>query len=120
MMKIKVADLYNLSLGLADLADKELPISISLKIQRNQKAVSEELISSDKVRQKIIKEHTEKKLDDGLVKLTPKGIEKMDELMEQEIEIELQDISLEELEGISIKPKTLTQLKTILNENGAE
>lgn len=35
MMKVKVDELYDLSLGLADLSDKELPIATSLKIQHN-------------------------------------------------------------------------------------
>ena len=116
-MKIKVSDLYDLSLGLADLAEKELPISTSLTIQRNQKKISEELISSDKVRQTIIEEHTEKKLDEGVVKLDKEGQKKMHELMIQDIELDLQKINIKSLQNITVKPKTLTLLNKILEEN---
>jgi len=114
-MKIKVADLYDLTLGFADLADKELSIATSLKVYRNQNSISEELISSDKIRQKIIEEHTVEKLDDGTVKLDETGIKKINELMNQEIEIDLQKLTIEELKDIKVKPKTLNMLKTILN-----
>jgi|SRR5690625_11116 len=119
-MKIKVSDLYNLSLGLNDLADKELPISTSLKVQRNQKNVSEELVSSDKVRQKIIKEHQKEKFDDGSVKLTDEGIKKIDELMQQDVDVDLQEIKINELEDISIKPSSLNLLNKILKDENAE
>lgn len=42
-MKIKLSNLYDLSLGLNDLADKELPIALAFKVQRLQKVVSGEV-----------------------------------------------------------------------------
>src|SRR5690606_32300420 len=114
-MKIKDADLYDLTLGFADLADKELSIATSLRVYSNQSSLSEELSSSYKIRQKIIEEHTVEKLDDGTVKLDENGIKKINELMNQEIEIDLQKLTIEELKDIKVKPKTLNMLKTILN-----
>ena len=117
-MKIKVADLYDLSLGLADLADKELAIKVSYKIHRNQQIVAEELQSSERVRQKIINKYKEKEVEGG-IKIKEGKLNafhnEMEELMKQEIEVKLHEIKLDELKNISIKAKTLNLLKTILN-----
>lgn len=117
-MKIKVADLYDLSLGLNDLSEKELPISVSFKIHRNQQTVSEELISAEKLRQKIIDKYKEKEVEDG-IKIKEGKLNdfhnEMNELMKQEIEVKLHEIKLDEIKNISIKAKTLNMLKTILN-----
>lgn len=118
-MKLKVGDLYDLSLGLNDLSDKELPIATSLKIEQNHQTVSKELVSTDKVRQKLIEKYKDYDLDDGGVQLKKDKIDiyhkELNELMEQDVEIELKEINLTELEEISIKPRTLTLLNAILN-----
>lgn len=124
-MKIKVADLYDLSLGLNDLADKELPISISLKIEQNQKKVNEELVSTDKIRQKIINKYKDNdvkvengtKIKEGKVDVFQKEVQ---ELMDQDVELDLKKIDLKDLGEISIKPRSLTFLNTILKTDSAK
>lgn len=124
-MKIKVADLYDLSLGLNDLADKELPISTSLKIEQNQKKVSEELVSTDKIRQKIINKYKDNdvevengtKIKEGKVDIFQKEVQ---ELMDQDVELDLKKIDLKDLGNISIKPRSLTFLNTILKTDSAK
>jgi len=124
-LKIKVADLYDLSLGLNDLADKELPISTSLKIEQNQKRVSEELVSTDKIRQKLIEKYKDNdvKVENG-VKIKDDKLdifqEEVQELMDQDVELDLKKIDLKDLGEISIKPRSLTFLKTILKTDNAE
>ena len=120
-MKIKVADLYNLSLGLNELSKKELPIALAFKIQRAQKKVSEELIASDKVRQSLIEKYKEKELDNGDVQIKKDKLnefnEKINELMAQEIDLDIEKINIDDLEKSveKVKPQTLMQLETILN-----
>lgn len=120
-MKIKVADLYNLSLGLNELSKKELPIALAFKIQRAQKKVSEELIASDKVRQSLIEKYKEKVLDNGDVQIKKDKLnefnEKINELMAQEIDLDIEKINIDDLEKSveKVKPQTLMQLETILN-----
>ena len=122
-MQLKVNDLYNLSLGLADLSNKELPIDLAFKIQKAQKKVRDELIASDEVRQKIIKKYKEKDLDDGQVQIQKDKIEQYNsevaELLDQEVKVNIDKISINELKAlekdkIKIKPKTLMQLEMIL------
>lgn len=124
-MKIKVADLYDLSLGLNDLADKELPISTSLKIEQNQKKVNEELVSTDKIRQKIVNKYKDDsvKVENG-VKIKDDKLDifqdEVQELMDQDVELDLKKIDLKDLGEISIKPRSITFLKTILKTDNAE
>lgn len=119
-MKIKVADLYNLSLGLNELSKKELPIALAFKIQRAQKKVSEELIASDKVRQSLIEKYKEKELDNGNIQIKKDKLnefnEKINELMAQEIDLDIEKINIDDLEKSveKVKPQTLMQLETIL------
>ena len=120
-MKLKVANLYDLSIGLDDLSQKELSISISLKIQRAQKIISEELIASENVRQQVIQKYKDRELDNGGVKIKKDKLrefeEEMNELMKQELDVKLDKISIKDLENeeIKIKPKILMNLETILN-----
>jgi len=120
-MKLKVSDLYDLSLGLSDLSEKELSISLSFEIQRASKAVSDELIASDKVRKKIIEKYKEKDLENGQVQIKKDKLiefnKKMQELMKQEVEVSIDKIDIKDLEkaDINIKPKTLMQLDSILS-----
>jgi len=88
-LKLKLNDLYSLSLGLVSLIEKELPISLAFKIQRIQNKVQEELDASDKVRKKLIEKYKEKELEDGQVQIKKDKLKEfnieMDELMKQEI-----------------------------------
>lgn len=114
-------DLYNLSIGLSDLAEKEFSIGTSLKLERNQKNVSEELISTDKVRQKIIEKYKDKdvKVENGvMIKDEHRDTyqKEVDELMEQDVKLKLEEININDLGNISIKPRTLMLIKKMLKQ----
>lgn len=117
-MKLKAFQLYELDEGLADLGDKELPISTSLKIQRTHKAVKNELDPINKVRQKIVNKYKDKVLENGGVKIKQDKIEicrkELDELMNQEVELKVSKVNVKELENISVKPKTLGMIGGLL------
>src|SRR5690625_3425427 len=102
MMKLKVADLYDLSLGLNELSQKELPISLSFKIQRAQKVVSDELIASNKIRQQLVGKYKEKELKNGDVQIKKDKLgtfnNEMKELMSQEVDVEIEKIKIKDLE----------------------
>lgn len=119
---MKVNDLYNLSIGLADLAEKELNISTSLKIERNQKNVSEELISTDKVRQKIIGKYKDPdaKVENGvMIKEEHRETyqKEVEELLEQDVDLELEKVKVDDLGNITIKPRTLMLIKEMIKED---
>lgn len=121
---MKVNDLYNLSIGLGDLAEKELNISTSLKLERNQKKVSEELVSTDKVRQKIIEKYKDEnaKVKNGvMIKEEHRETyqKEVDELLGQDVDsdLKLEKIKIEDLGNITIKPRTLTLIESMLKEN---
>lgn len=117
---MKIQDIYNLAEGLSDLSNKELPISIALKVQRSHTKVVDEVKNADVLRKKLIEKYKESDNDDGTVKIKTNKIEvfqkELDELMEQEVDIKLDDIDVSQLEDISIKPRTLSLISTILKE----
>jgi len=117
-MEILVEDLYDLSLGLSDLAEKELQIGTALKIEQNHQNVSKELVSTDKIRKKLIDKYKDYDLVDGSVQLKKDKIndyhKELDELMKEKVEIDLKEINLGELEGIKIKPRSIKFLSKIL------
>lgn len=119
-MKLKVKDIYDLSLGLADLSGKELPISTALKVERNHKAVNEEVISTDKIRKKIAEKYKEKEVEGGIkIKEDKRDVfaKEIDELLEQGVDVNVTKISVDELGSISIKPKTLRMIRTITKDD---
>ena len=120
MMKLKAFQLYELDEGLADLGEKELPISTSLKIQRTHKAVKSELDPINKVRSKIVNKYKDKELNDGGVQIKKDKIEvcrkELDELMNQDVEVKVSKINIKELANISVKPKTLGMIGELLVE----
>jgi len=117
---MKVGTIYNISEGLAELSEKELPISIALIIKRNQSKIAAELKSTDELRDKIINKYKEFQRGDGSIQLKKDKIpafnKEYEELMNEEIEIDLQTIDINTIEGISIKPRTLTLIDPILTE----
>lgn len=125
-MKLKISELYDLSVGLDELAQKDIPISLSLKVKRSIKAVKEELISPDQIRQEITDKYKDKDLGGGRSQIKEgkeeEFMSEINELMWQEVEVDIPKIDIKDLENvkmngeeISIKPKTLMQLESILN-----
>ncbi len=118
-MKLKVKDLYDLSLGYGELADKELSTAISFNISRAQKIVSEELIAADKVRKKIVDKYKDKDLPDNQVQIKKDKIKQfdkeMDELMEQDVDVNINKIKLADLSDLKVKPKTFLYLDKVID-----
>ncbi|MBT2599079.1 MULTISPECIES: hypothetical protein [unclassified Oceanobacillus] len=121
-MKLTVTELYNLSDGLKNILDKELPTSVAFSIQRNFKKVGDELTPSNEVRKNIIEKYKEKDNGDGSFNIKKDKVElckkEVNELMEQEVDIDLKRIKLSDL-GESIKPRTLGLLEPIIKEEEA-
>lgn len=117
---MKILDLYNLQEGLTDLSQKEMNVSVAFKVQKNHKLVTDELKSANEVRQKLIDKYKESDDGQGNVKLKKDKVQdfnkESNELLEQKVDIELKHINTDELEGISIKPRTLALLETVLQD----
>jgi len=121
MMKLTVQDVFDLQEGLADLSEKELNISTSLKIGRISRVVSEEFKTAQETRSKLLQKYKDKDVGIGKIKLKEDKIEEfqqeLDELMGQEIQVDIEQIKVDDLGAIQVKPKTINQLNSILKED---
>ncbi len=119
-MKIKVEDIFMLVDGLNELNKKELPVSLSLKLQRNSLKINDEVDLITKMKKEILNKYKELEENDKSEDSNYYDIatEELEDLDSQEIDIDLQVVSTKELEecGAMIKPMTLMQLNTIITE----
>lgn len=117
---ITVKDIYNLREGLAEVNERELSIPVAIKLQRNTIKVNNEFDIASELRTKLIKKYKEKELANGNIKIKEDKIneynEKIKELTNQEVKIDLEKIKLSDL-GDSIKPKLLVLIEKILEED---
>lgn len=103
-MKLTVLQLLDLESGLFAIGDKELLIATSLKI--NRAITSLEPVT-----------HTIRETAQPLLKLEhPQQQEKLNELYQEEMDVELPMIQLDELEAITIQANVLRHLSPILSE----
>ena len=122
---MKIEEIYELNEGLKAIADKELPIKVTFLIQKNMSAVEDEIKNAEVIRQKIIKKYTDEEAtknlkEQGVVQLQKDKLEdfnkEINELMGQEIDVELKKISIDDLDGITMKPVNLNRLRYIIEE----
>jgi len=122
---VKIEEIYELNEGLKAIADKELPIKVTFLIQKNMSAVEDEIKNAEVIRQKIIKKYTDEEAtknlkEQGVVQLQKDKLEdfnkEINELMGQEIDVELKKISIDDLDGITMKPVNLNRLRYIIEE----
>lgn len=122
-MKLKVSDLYGLDESLTDLSNKEIPITTGLIVKRNLTKVADELRPVNDMRTDLINDHKSKIVGDmaEIDKDKKKDFyKKYNELMNQEVDVKLDKIKLSDLtsvDGLKIKPATLTMLDPILIED---
>lgn len=120
-MKITTKKIRELVEGFNELIDKEMPISLSYRIQRNAVKINKESELIHQMTKKIIDKYKDDELSDSdkiVIKeeFRKKFGEEMEELEEQEIEVDLDLLNLKELEvsGVSIKPASLMLLEPII------
>lgn len=117
-MNIKVEDVFLLVDGFNELNQKDLPVSMSFKLQKNSFKVNEEVELITKMRQSIVDKYKKLEEDNEGVDYYEIATKELEELDSQETDIDLQMISAKELEecGILIKPMTLMQLEKVISE----
>ena len=117
-MEVAVNDIFNLNKGLTTLSEKELPVGVAFSIQRINRIVGYELKTAEEMRTKLINKYKDKDLEDGRIQLKEDKLDEfkkeLDELLKQKVKIDVKKINIKELESISVTPKTLGLLNTIL------
>jgi len=126
-MIIKNRQIYDSAAALQDLINIDLPIAISFKLSRITKEIDPIIISIEESRKKLIDKYAQKDEDGGFVKSTdnpdsvtlldPAGFQKdLLELLEIEVEVKVDTISLSEFGHIKVKPVTLLALDWLIIE----
>ena len=122
-MQLTVKDVFDINQGLMDLAEKELPIGVAFNIQLTHRKITEEVKTAENLRNKIVQKYKEKDLKNGRVQLKEDKLDEfnkeMDELMKQKVNVNINKIKIHDLESITVAPKTLGLIHTIL-EDGEE
>ena len=122
---MKIKEIYELNEGLKAIVDKELPIKMAFLIQKNMSMMEDEIKNAEVIRQKIIKKYEDEEAtknlkEQGVVQLQKDKLEdfnkEINELMGQEIDVELKKISIDDLDGITIKPVDLNRLRYIIED----
>ncbi len=111
-MKISLNEIVSSVEGLKALLDTKLPVKVSYKISKlinNQ--LNRELKNYEEVRTKLIIELGVKKDNGDSEVVDPEKIKefqsKLTELLKEEVEIEWEPLSVEDLGDVSIEPKNL-------------
>lgn len=111
--------------GLKKIVNKELPIRTAYRLTKIMKAINDEFTSLEEARGKLIKKFAKEPEDgskgpQGEIKVDP---EKQDEfykefvvLLEEEIDLDINLISIEDLGDISLSPADMFGLQIILEE----
>ncbi|MCT1575706.1 hypothetical protein M3E13_19515 [Oceanobacillus kimchii] len=120
-MEITVQDIFNLSQGIEDLANKELPTGVAFNIARIGRIVGEEYKTAQQTRSQIVEKYKEKDLENGRIQLKRDKLDdfqkEVNELMEQKVKVDIQQVKLSDLESISVTPKTLGLIHKIIKED---
>jgi hypothetical protein len=119
-MIFKLAELYALTRSLPKLTQKELPIKTSFKLLKFLKRSSEEIEIAEKTRIKLVEKYAKERKDGEEMKVADENREKFQEefssLIEEEVNIDFELISIEELGNISVSAMDLVPLEKIIKE----
>lgn len=124
---MRIKDIYVLFEGLKVIGNKELPVKVAFLVQKNISVVRDELEIVKATKTKLDEKYVDKeKLEENESKLVIENLKEgvkfedynkeYDELMNQEVKIKLKKIKIDDLDGITVKPIVLNQLKSILTE----
>lgn len=105
---MKVANVYEINLGLTALLDCKTPTRTSYKIQVNHQKSVDALSVPEKMRKELLEKYgSDAEYSEDFAR-------EVDELMSQEADVEFKTIKLSELDGVSVSPRTLSLLEGIL------
>ncbi len=126
MIKVKISDLLNGTEALKKLAETQLKAKLAWQVGRILKAADTEIQSFNDTRMDLIKKYGEKDENGELItdekgncKVMPDGIEnfsnELNELINSEIEINANKISIDSLEDKEFTPAEMSQLEPFVD-----
>ena len=126
MIKVKISSLLNSNEALQKLAGTDLKAKLAWQVARLLKAAEAELQSFNEARTNLIKKYGEKDENGELItdengncKITPNFIDtfsnELNELIDSEVEISANKISINDLDNTNFTPSEMTVLEEFID-----
>lgn len=126
MINVKISDLLNSTEALQKLAGTDLKAKLAWQVARLLKAAEAELQSFNEARTNLIKKYGEKDENGELItdengncKITPNFIDtfsnELNELIDSEVEISANKISINDLDNTNFTPSEMTVLEEFID-----
>ena len=120
-MKFTLGEIYGLTKSLQKLTDKELPLKISFRLLKFLRDCSEEMEILEKARIKLVEKYSEEKKEGSNdIKVSEENKDKFQEefsiLLNEQIEINYDPISVDDLGDIKISTNDLIPMQKIFKE----
>ncbi len=126
IVKMKLGEIRFLVNGLRKLIDKELPVKTAYKISKITQAVNIEFNALEVARGNLVKKYGKEeevskgKVPRGEVKVDPEKeqefFQEFNTLLDEDMKMDIDPISIDDLENISLTPADLLALQRILKE----
>jgi homogentisate 1,2-dioxygenase len=118
-MKFTLGELRKMGPALDRLAKKELPVSISYRVAKFLKKVSDELFVVEKERIKLIQRFGQMHGEEKKVIVPPDKMDtfqkEFNALLDEEVEIEVSSMDAKDFGSISISPQDIVLLERIIS-----
>ena len=121
MSKFNLGEIYGLTRSLQKLVNKELPVKISFRLCRFLRESAVEMESLEKSRVQLVEKFAEPKEEGKEMKVSDENREKFQQefsnLLSEEVNIDFEQISIEDLGDISLSANDLIPMQKIFKEN---
>jgi uncharacterized lipoprotein YehR (DUF1307 family) len=123
-MLFKLSDVFNITRSLPKLAEKELSIRVAYRLSKLLKECAEEMETLEKLRVKLVEKYAKKSEDNEEpnkeIKVADENIEKFQiefaSLLNEEVDIDFEPISMQDLGDIQMTTNDLLNLSKIIKE----
>lgn len=116
-MKFKLGELYNVTRGLNELMAIKMPAKAAYRVAKIVRVVNPELTEIEKQRVELVKKHGVAD-DKGNINVPedklPVFTAEFQELLGQEVELDIQPVTEDLLEGVTIAPNLLMALSKFI------
>ena len=116
-MKFTLGEVYRITRSLPILTDKELPIKVSYRLLKFLKSCSAEMGPLEESRTKLVEKYSEPTQDIRDLKVKDENLDKFQTeftaLLDEEVEIDFNPLSIDDLGDISVSAKDLAPLQKI-------
>lgn len=120
---MKLKEVYYGRLALNELEKQDFPITTAFKISKLISVTETDYALTEKARTELVEKYGEKKEDSDVCEIVDNSkanlfVKEFMGLLEKDVDINFEKLTLKELEGIKIKPISLKYLSGFIEEKG--